>query len=105
MDKQSIFQQITGSEARVSPKSPVTLEMSDFTKSLYILSQDKVSSVKTTSITTSSEDEWNIFMEEHKDVITSLEENKRAKWQETMNVKIELAKSLNKSINSYMGYK
>ena len=88
MKKQLIFQQITGSEIKVLPKSPVSPEMSNSTKLLYIRFPDKAFSAKTTSITTSSEDKWNQFIEEHKDFNTKLEENERAKWQAMMNVKI-----------------
>ena len=33
-----------------------------------------------------------------------LDYNERKKWQETINVKIELSKNEDKSINAYMGY-
>ena len=44
-------------------------------------------------------------MDDYNDLIISLEENEIAKRQAMMNVKIKLAENLEKSNNSYMGYK
>ena len=58
MKRQSRSQRGTGSETRVLPKSPVSPEMTDFPKSLYIPSPDKSSTAQTTSIFISSDDKW-----------------------------------------------
>ena len=42
-------------------------------------------------------------MDAQKDFNIRLEENNRTKWQATINVEIELAKTFDKSISSYIG--
>ena len=83
-------------------KSP---QMSDSTKTLFIPSPEKQSNAQSTSTISNSDDEWTKCADEHQNFNISLDDNKGAKWRATINIKNELAKNLDQSINSYMGSK
>ena len=71
--------------------------MSDLTITLFVPSPEKQPIAQATSAICNSDDEWNKFADEHQNFNTSLDDNERAKWRATSNVKIKLAKNLDKS--------
>ena len=79
--------------------------MSDLTKSEVFQTPIKSTIADNLSMINVTDDEWLKFADEHDSVNMSLDETARAMWQAKMYVKIQLAKNLDKSINSYMGSK
>ena len=70
------------------------------TNSNTIQAISKVSVSTSSSKIDTSDDDWEKFADEYDSFDISLNDNSRRMWQATMNVKTELAKNLDKSINS-----
>ena len=75
------------------------------TKNSLFQSPAKVSIADSTFSNSYSFPEWSKFDDEHLGFNISLDLIDQEKWQVTMMVKIELAETLNKGINSYIGFK
>ena len=99
------FLQRSGSKAKVFQEMVGNSGMSDLTKSGVFQTPIKSTIADNSSMINVSDDEWLKFADEHDSVNMSLDETARAMWQAKMYVKIQLAKNLDKSINSYMGSK
>ena len=93
------FLQSAGSEARVLS------EFSDSSEKSCFPSAEKPTNAQSLSCIDSSYDHWSQFENKHQNMDTYLNSNSRAKWQIMMIVKSELAKNLDKRINSYTGWR
>ena len=79
--------------------------MSAMTTFNFVQTSFKASIVTTSSTINTSDDQWENFAGKFDSCDMSLNNNDRRKWQAILNVKVELVKNLDKSINSYTGSK
>ena len=104
-EKDEDISQLVGQGARVLTGNLRSPSMRAMTTSDITQTPSKASIVTTSSMVNTSNDQWENFADEFESYDICLNENDRRKWQATLNVKIEMAKNLDKSINSYTGSK